>query len=323
MTESLSRLLLRLSEAGEPAILWGRQAASYSGREFERLLGRGVLVEEAPATQWDVCSICECGLEERPVEQIGGRLIAVCPLDRSVDVALDVEDLRSFRIDPFSLVRQIAAASGFEGEPAQAAPGVWRLGLSATNRATFLALSTHAVLQPGLLGALRQLNRASALTLIAPRLPPAEQARFAEADIFLVLARQCFTETAGFALDLSKLEPPRKTAPRLVIRRADKFVALDGVEKRLPDQPFRLLVLLAEHALQTTAALDNREIEKQLWGSNIHLIASQVREPVRDLRNALAAGSARPEEIRALIQNRRSPNGYRLALAPEDIQLIP
>ena len=42
MSESLSRLLLRLSEAGEPAVLWGRQASPYLGQDFERLLSSGV-----------------------------------------------------------------------------------------------------------------------------------------------------------------------------------------------------------------------------------------------------------------------------------------
>ena len=59
MTETLPRLLLRLSEAGDPAILWGRQAAPHAGRDFERLLDHGVLVEQSPTTEWDVCPTCE------------------------------------------------------------------------------------------------------------------------------------------------------------------------------------------------------------------------------------------------------------------------
>ena len=87
MTETLPRLLLRLSEAGDPAILWGRQAAPHAGRDFERLLDHGVLVEQAPATEWDVCPACDCGLDARPVQQVNGQHIAVCPTDRRSDVA--------------------------------------------------------------------------------------------------------------------------------------------------------------------------------------------------------------------------------------------
>ncbi len=98
MTETLPRLLLRLSEAGEPAILWGRQAAPHAGRAFDRLLDRGVLVEQAPATEWDVCPACECGLGARPIQHINGRQIVVCPPDRRNDVVLGDDDLQSFRI---------------------------------------------------------------------------------------------------------------------------------------------------------------------------------------------------------------------------------
>jgi hypothetical protein len=85
MTESLIRLLLRLSEAGEPAILWGRQAKPYPDRDLEQLLARGVLTEQAPADEWDVCSDCECRLAARPIQCIEGDLIAACPLDHARD----------------------------------------------------------------------------------------------------------------------------------------------------------------------------------------------------------------------------------------------
>ena len=52
MTETLPRLLLRLSEAGDPAMLWGRQAAPHAGRDFERLLDHGV-VDLPLATDWE------------------------------------------------------------------------------------------------------------------------------------------------------------------------------------------------------------------------------------------------------------------------------
>ena len=34
MTASLTALLLQLSESGDPAILWGRQAKPYFGKDF-------------------------------------------------------------------------------------------------------------------------------------------------------------------------------------------------------------------------------------------------------------------------------------------------
>jgi hypothetical protein len=326
MTDRLARLLLRLSEAGEPAILWGRLAKPYLGRDFARLLDQGILVEDAPATEWDVCSSCECDLDVRPIQHIDGRHVATCPLDQKSDLILDAEDLRSFRIGIPALVREIATASGFSNEPAEIAPGIWNLGLAASKRAVFLAPSRTAVLQSGLVVALRMFARSSPITMIAPALSAAEQLRFAEAEIHLVTVCDVIGPGDGvtpFAIDLAQLEPPSTFAPRLVIGRSAKSVSLDGVPKTLSDQTFTLLLLLAEHAMKSPTVLDNRRIEDCLWGSNVHRITSEVREPVRALRDALTAGSADPKAVRSLIENRRNPNGYRLALAPVEIRLGP
>lgn len=52
-------------------------------------------------------------------------------------------------------------------------------------------------------------------------------------------------------------------------------------------------------------------------------MAIEVREPIRALRDALTAGSPDPKAARLLIANGRNPNGYRLVLRPEEIQLGP
>jgi DNA-binding winged helix-turn-helix (wHTH) protein len=325
MTETLPRLLLRLSEAGDPASLWGRQAAPHAGRDFERLLDHGVLVEQAPATEWDVCPACDCGLDARPIHQVNGRHIAVCPTDRRSDVVLGDDDLRSFRIHPSALVREIAMASGFGGEPAPVATGVWHLGETSNQRALFLALSQDAALQPGLIGLMRSLARSSSITVIAPAMAADDRARLVDAGLHLVDVSHCIAcdgATPGLAIDQSKLEAQPSLAPRLVIQRAAKTVSLDGTPKTLSDQEFQLLVFLAEHALKSPAIVENRAIEAHIWGASIHKISSQVREPVRALRDALARGSTDATSVRALIENRRNPNGYRLALPPEEIELL-
>ena len=322
MIETLPRLLLRLSEAGDPAILLGRQAASHAGRDFERLLGRGVLVEQAPATEWDVCSACDCGLDARPIECIDGQCVAICPTDRRSDVVLGEDDLRSFRIHPPALVHEIAMASGFGDEPSPVAVGVWHLGQTSSQRALFLALLRDAVLQPGTIGLMRSVARSSPVTVIAPTMAADDLARLVDAGLHLASGADCIA-TSGFAIDQSKLEPQLRLAPRLVIRRTAKIVSLDGMPRTLSDQEFQLLVLLAEHALKSPAIIENRTIEAHIWGANIHKISSQVREPVRALRDALAVGSADAEAIRVLIENRRNPNGYRLALPPDEIELRP
>ena len=325
MTETLPRLLLRLSEAGGPAILWGRQTAPHAGRDFERLLDRGVLVEQAPATDWDVCPSCDCGLDVRPIQQVNGRHIAVCPTDRRSDVVLGDDDLRSFRIHPPALAREIATASGFGDEPTAVAADVWHLGETSNQRALFLTLSRDTVLQPGMIVLMRSVARSSPITVIAPAVAADDWARLVDAGLHVVAALDCIAcdgAAPGLAIDQSRLEARPSLAPRLVIRRTAKTVSLDGRPKILSDQEFQLLVFLAEQALKSPAIVENREIEAHIWGANIHRISSQVREPVRALRDALTRGSADIKSVRALIENRRNPNGYRLALPPEAIQLI-
>ena len=324
MTEPLPRLLLRLSEAGEPAILWGRLAAPYAGRAFDRLVDHGVLIEQVPATESDVCSSCECGLEARPIQRIGGGLVAACPIDHDSDVVLDDDDLRSFRIDPPALVREIAISSGFGDEPSSVVAGVWYLGETSSQRAVFLALARGAILQPGVIRLMRSITRSMPMTLISPGMNADDQARVVDAGLHLVSVADCIAgnETAsGFGIAHSELEPRPSLPPRLVIGRAARIVSLDGHSKALSEQEFKLLLVLAEHALKSPAVLENRQIEASIWGSNIHRISSQVREPVRALRDALARECADPKAARALIENRRNPNGYRLALTPADIKL--
>ena len=324
MTANLTRLLLQLSESGEPAILWGRQAKPYFGKDFERLLNCRLLVEEARAEEWDVCVACECHHGVRVIQEINGRFIAACPVDQRGDSVLDPEDMRSFRIAMPALVREIATASGFAQEPIQVVPGVWHLGETAAERSVFLALSRLEMLGDGLIGTLRLADRMARISLIAPAVTAASRIRFAEADIAIVQSDECIGADGGahpFAIDLAKLEPPSQSKPRLVVRRSARSVTLDGEPKTLTEQSFKLLVFLAERALRSPAIVDNRDIEDHLWSSTIHLISSQAREPVRALRNALDAGGADDEAAKALIENKRNPNGYRLALEPREIDL--
>ena len=98
MTETILRLLTRLSEAGDDAIIPGELAAHFFGPVFDRLLAKRVLVEQAPLTDWEVCDACECGLPFRPIRKEGDGFRAECPLDRRQDIDLTEDDLRVFRI---------------------------------------------------------------------------------------------------------------------------------------------------------------------------------------------------------------------------------
>lgn len=184
--ESLPRLLLRLVEAGRPAILWGRQARPHFGRDFDRLLARRLLVEEPQATEWPVCGSCDCGLDARPIQDINARLVAPCPLDHRADAVLLPDDLRSFRIEAEGLVGEIAEASGFVTPPAEVLPDIWSLGPTVSGRAVFLALSRADEYSPACFLLLRSIARSAPITILTPDLPAAVAVRFDAAGVYRV-----------------------------------------------------------------------------------------------------------------------------------------
>lgn len=318
MIGNLAHLLLRRSEAGEPALLWGREAKPFYGPAFDRLITRGVLVARAPPCEWQACDDCRCGQDWRPIARVDGQPVAICPLDRGSDLLLEPEDLESYEIDAAALVREIATSSGFADEPSEVIAGVWYLGRTAGGRHAFTVLSRAATLQSGLVGAIRLFDRSSQATLIAPTLSAPERLRFAEADIHVADSEECIggTDRGAFAIDPAKLEPSRALTPRLVITGTIHRVVLDDVEKHVPQQPFNLLRMLAEKALAGGGFIPTHDIE----AANSGRAASDL---VRELRDCLAAGAPEPEQIRRLIKNRRSPAGYALALAAHEVELRP
>jgi hypothetical protein len=306
----LAKLLLRLSEAEHP-VLWGRVAAPHFGREFDRLLGQGVLVEERPAETWEVCGACECGLDTRPIREIGGRNVAVCPLDRRADVHLSDDDIRSFHVDPTLLAGLIGTASGLGSTPEIVLPGVWRLGTLSGTQAIFLALSVSAATQPALMGMLIKAARGAASTLLAPTGMPAESRRLLDdAGIHVVAVLDAVGDDSGapFALRPGVLVPT--IAPKLLLDRARLAVSLLGIEGTLAKQSFDLLWILAEAG---GAVVEHRTILARLWSQPRAKAA--VNDAVRDLREGLVKIAPRGE---SLVETKMG-QGYRLALDPGEI----
>ncbi|HET6377004.1 MAG TPA: hypothetical protein VFG05_01640 [Methylocella sp.] len=319
MNATLARLLLRLSEAGEPAILWGRQAKHHFGRSFDRLLADGILIEQAPADEWDICPAYECGADSRVIQRVNGRPIAPCPLDRNLDAILDDDDLRSFRIVRSALVDAIAKYSGFDA-PSEVVPAIWRIGKTPSGNVVFIALDRSALAQPGVLAALRTAVSGASIGLIGPPLSPAEQVRFREAGVTIVTINSAFVdgEAGGVIIDPAALEPaPIKV--RLVMKRISKTVELDGATIALPDQPFQLLWLLAGRARSEKPFVPPRDIENEIYGQLIHRVTRPARDIVRELRGALKT-QAPNSPARSLIQNKRG-FGWRLTLSALEISL--
>jgi DNA-binding winged helix-turn-helix (wHTH) protein len=320
MTANLTRLLLQLSESGEPAILWGRQAKPYFGKDFERLLNCRLLVEEARAEEWDVCDACECHHGARVIQEINGRFIAACPVDQRGDSVLDPEDMRSFRIDAAALVAEVAKASGFGQEPTQVVPGVWHLGKTTTKRGLFVAIARERVMAPGLIAALRAFDPKSAITVVGPSMEAADTLRFAEAGIhFVTIADARGADGDPFTLDPRKITPPSAVDPRLILFGQHSKLTLDGADLELPPISFKLLWLLAEQVACGNGLVSRQQIDKHLWSTVVSKTAAA--DAIRNLRDALKKGRKKGARNEALVRT-IATQGYILDLAASDIRLM-
>jgi hypothetical protein len=240
MTETILRLLTRLSEAGSDAILTGAMARPFLGPLFERLLSRRVIVEDVPLTEWDVCDRCECGLPCRPIRKIGDAFRAECPLHRRHDVDLTEDDVRVFRVGADGLASVIGAAAGFAAAPKRATEKVWRLGDTPSRRAVFLALEPAALIGDGIIALLRQAAQGSGITILAPQLPAEAARRHQDAGFHLIETLEVLTPAAnglGVAIDHAALSP-LPLAPVLRVRRAMAEVQWDGRSAILSRQIF-------------------------------------------------------------------------------------
>ncbi|MBI2717211.1 MAG: winged helix-turn-helix domain-containing protein [Rhizobiales bacterium] len=320
MTDSLPRLLLQLSEAGEPAILGGRQAKPHFSPAFDRLLQRGILIEEAPVTEWSVCPDCECGLDWRPIEQFNGRHIALCPIDQRSNLVLDADDLRSFRVDPAALVREIAAVSGFGTMSSEVARAVWHLGTAPNRRAVFLALTRSAVLETGLLPLVRSIAQASPVTFLTPELSAADRAQLLSAGLH-VASTVDFLSAKGvaFALCLDQPIPASVVEPTLILNKGKLAMTFNGHDAPLPQRAFDLLWLLAEAIVSGGGMVSRPQIEQHLWGKQV-VSKTAAADAIRDLRARLAATPG--EKKRGSLIETRNRQGYILQLPANAIQII-
>ncbi|MDP1669564.1 hypothetical protein [Phaeovulum sp.] len=305
-------LLPRLSEAGPDAVLWGRAARLHFGPLFDRLLRKRVLVERPRAGMWPTCAHCDCGLDARPIVEVHGKLVAACPLDHHADQTLAPDDLRSFRIDSERLVMVLAEASGFDNA-ASLLPGLWHMGRLASGRAVFLALHEDAIVQPGLVLALRAAASGAPITLLAPKIPPAVQLRLSEAGIDVAVMRSVLSPSSSGidVINVAALEAPAH-APRLVAAKTAQTVTLDDRHLHFSPQLQRLVLMLVEQALTKDAILSHQVIGGET--------GREPRDLIRDLRANLVAQGLSKAEANALIKT-VSPRGYRIGLDPSEISL--
>lgn len=312
MTETILRLLTRLSEAGDDAILPGELAAPFFGPVFDRLLAKRVLVEQAPLADWEVCDACECGLPCRPIRKAGDAFRAECPLDRRHDIDLTEDDLRVFRIGGEALASVIGTAAGFRAAPKRAAEKVWLLGDTPSGRAVFLAVEPAALTGDGLAASLRQAAQGSEVTILGPQLPAEIARRHQDTGFHLIEILEVLTPATnglGCTIDIAALTPV-PLAPVLRVRRATAEVHWDGRSVILSRQIFPVFERLLEKAMSRDQVASGSHVE----GTT----AREAKDLIRELRDAFKAAGFTDVESKALIETVRN-RGYRLGVQASDI----
>lgn len=312
MTETILRLLTRLSEAGIDAILSGDMAASISGPVFKRLLARGVLTEQAPLTHWDTCDLCDCGLAAREIRPIGTGFRAECPLDRRRDIDLSEDDLQVYSIDAASLASAISITAGFSADPPEITASLWMLGSMASGRSVFLALEVRSVAYDGALLRLRQAAKGQGITLLGPKLPTDIALTFEDAGILAVETAHALIPGSGpfgATVDGGALEPAA-SKPKLQLRSGTGEVQCMGRSIILSHQLFPVFRQLADASRTRDPIVSGPKLE----GTS----GREAKDLIRELRDAFKAAGFSQEEVMALILVARS-RGYHLGIPAADI----
>lgn len=312
MTETILRLLTRLSEAGDDAILSGDLAKPFYGPTFDRLLAQRVIVEQAPLADWETCDSCECELPSRPIRAAGDEFRAECPLDRRQDVVLTGDDLRVFRIGAPALARAIGAAAGLDADPSLITEKVWHLGATASGRTVFLALESAAVTSETIIAVLRQVAQSDAVTVLAPKLPVDASRRFLVAGFALIETLAVLTPTLGrpgVVIDATALEPIRQV-PSLRVRTAAAEVHWSGRSVVLSHQLFPVFQRLLDKALSRDQVASGPYVE----GTT----GREAKDLIRELRKAFRTAGFSDQETKVLIGSVRG-RGYRLGMPAAEI----
>ena len=313
MTETILRLLTRLSEAGSDAILTGEMARPFQGPVFERLLARRIIVEDSPLTEWDVCDRCDCGLASRRIRSVGdNRFRAECPMDLRQDVDLTEDDLRVYRVGGPALASAISAAAGFSESPHQLVDGLWQLGTLPSGRIVFLALEPAVLTGETISATLRQTAQGQDVTILAPAIPLPAALRLRDAGFQLVETLSVMMPVLsgfGVAIDPASLSPALATAS-LRVRTGTAEVQWAGRSVILSHQLFPVMQRLLEKALTRDQVAFSSHVE----GTS----GREAKDLIRELRAAFVAAGFAKAEAEALIKNVRN-RGYRLGVPAEGI----
>jgi DNA-binding winged helix-turn-helix (wHTH) protein len=321
MTGALSQLLWRLSEAGEPVVMLGRQHAIGEEAAFERLLQLGILLHRGRESSWDVCDDCDCGAEEREVLWDSDVATAKCAADRRRDERLDADDVRSFSVVLHAFMEGVAAAMGL-GRPELVAPGLWSLGMLADGRIIVAAPTRAGIRQPGLVGTIRLAHKEGTIVLVGPELPALMRGNLAEQNIHHVQPANALLPTTGelpLALDVARLPDGRAGRYSLLLTVGTRAVRIGEKTATLPPRPFQLLHILARQHRRGKPIVSRHALLDEMFTPSTSEAA--VRDLAGELRKKLKQAFGGGEEVAQLIATHTTA-GYAINLPPLTISVV-
>lgn len=314
MHDSLTTRLWQLSEAGEPAVMIGRQHGPDEAAVFSRLLQLGVLLQAERLTTWNTCSDCDCGADERAIRWNGDVPFAACAADNRRDEMLTKEDLATFHVISAALLTETATALGL-GMPEQIVPGLWRLGRLPDGRVVTAAPTRAGVQMPGLVGALRMVDAEGPIVLVGPPLPEVRRAELARQGIHAVAVAEILLSPGQMPLlgfDISRLPDGNAGKHRLVLTPSTRTVRLEGREVVLRPRPFQLLAILVRQHRRGTPIVSRHDLYREMFSAETSDTA--VRGLVAELRELLVKAFG-GQAASGLVET-HSGLGYALALSP-------
>ncbi|PZW42324.1 transcriptional regulator [Humitalea rosea] len=321
MHDSLAKLLWQLSEAGEPAVMFGRQHTADQDAMLQRLLALGVLLHGEPVTTWDPCGDCDCGADERRIRWNANMPFAACAADHRRDQQLAPDDVRTLSVAIPTLIQEAATATGL-GQVEEIALGIWRLGRLPDGRVVVAAPTRAALLQPGLVGAVRMVDREGPIVLIGPTLGERDRALLASQGVHHVTPCDALASSGSgppLAFDIGLLPDGRAGMYRLALTIGTRTVRLGEQETSLPPRPFQLLNILALQHRRGKPIVSRHALLDEIFTPSTAEAA--VRDLVGELRKKLKQAFGDSEEVAQLIATHTTA-GYAISLPPLTVSMM-
>lgn len=317
----LAWLWTRLSDGGPQVTVSGRALRRFPDRDVQRLLRARVLTEQRQADSWSVCAHCDCGLDARPIRQVGDELRACCPHDAAEDVILEPGDLKRFGIEAGRLAAQIAESGGLTGPVSAVIDGVWMIGNTRSGVAVFLCSDPYSLDSTGTVLAIRAAAQREESILIGhafgaelvPRLKAAGFSTLEICDALDPASDRLLTDRPGKIAMPPFPGPPTETVsePRLQISRGRRTLRFDGRDVVLSMVAFDAIVGAAEKVVAGDVLLTYQELHS-LTNRSGH------RDVLKEIRDQLEQHGVARKDAFDLVKTKHG-RGVTIGLPREDI----